>query len=344
MRVLLVSADRSNMAGHAVMFGDAMLSDVLADAIRADGHEVQIADFGGPRHNSDGERLRIAGVSSLLAVVRNHDAVVVGGGTMIQVDSATLLRSSLMRLCSAVSIAGWVTRVPVAFFAVGCDPLPRRLARIGYRLAVWRREVWVREAKSQERFRSYFGRIPHLAADAALLYENSASQTRESGSDPRTQLFAPNRKDGAQMAPSGLRASEARTKRLDLSRCRSGAESDLDCVPQETLDNSEIIDAMDGSFGVLESFAGYNAIVASRMHALYFGLLQGLPMVAVGNRPKVVAFADEFNIPKIDAFSDYVIGMEKSGDVSSLANAKARAGVGLEQLLQHLNRKAARNT
>ncbi len=116
---------------------------------------MDAVDFGPGRSNSDAPRLGVQGLGQLFREVRHHDAVVVGGGTMIQVDSDHLLRGSLMRLCAAVSVAGWLARVPVYYFAVGCDPLTPRLARVGYRVALWRRPVWVRDADSARRIHDY---------------------------------------------------------------------------------------------------------------------------------------------------------------------------------------------
>ena len=339
MRVLLVSADRSAAGGgHAINVGDALLTDALRAQLMELGHDVDAVDFGPGRSNSDAPRLGVRGLRQLFREVRQHDAVVIGGGTMIQVDSDHLLRGSLMRLCAAVSVAGWLSRTPVFYFAVGCDPLASRLARVGYRLAVWRRRVWVRETASALRFDQYFGRQPMIAADAALLLETKTADA----SDPvaGSITLAPNRRDGPQLTASWVASLGRSQAQLRLVPMSYGDINDLDLVPDDALPMMRTISPVDGWQGVVAEFATSETVVASRMHALYIALLLDIPMVAIGASSKVAAFAEEFGVPRLDSFADYTPGVERRASAEAVLGAKARVAHGTEQLGSFLGGRA----
>lgn len=331
MKVMLVSADRSAATGgHAINVGDALLTDALMGQLAEYGNDVDAVDFGPGRANGDGPRLEVRGFRQLFREVRQHDAVVIGGGTMIQVDSDHLLRGSLMRLCAAVSVAGWLSRVPVFYFAVGCDPLTSRLARVGYRLALWRRRVWVRDAGSARRLHQYFGSEPLTAADAALLLETKTADASEPVAG--SIAIAPNRRDGPQLTRSWIQSLERSPSQIRLVPMSYGDIDDLDLVSQDSLTMMRTISPVAGWQAVLDVFATSETVLASRMHALYIALLLDIPMVAIGSSSKVVAFADEFGVPRLDSFEDYVPGDERRASAEAVLEAKARVARGAEQL------------
>lgn len=331
MKVLLVSADRSAAeGGYAINVGDALLTDALRAQLLDFGHDVDAVDFGPGRSNTDAPRLGVRGLRQLFREVRQHDAVVIGGGTMIQVDSDHILRGSLMRLCAAVSFAGWLSRAPVVYFAVGCDPLPSRLARVGYRLALWRRRVWVRDAGSALRFDEYFGRQPMIAADAALLLETKTADADDAV--PGGITLAPNRRDGQQLTAAWVGSLGRSPAQVRLVPMSYGDIDDLDFVPEDSFPMMHTISPVEGWQGVFAEFATSETVLASRMHALYIALLLDIPMVAIGASSKVAAFAEEFGVPRLDSFADYTPGVERRASAVAVLDAKARVAHGAAQL------------
>lgn len=333
MRILIVSSDRTASGGYAINTGDALLTDALAARLREHGHQVTVGDFGAQRVNADYPRTHIGGIRDLLRTVRRHDSVILGGGTLIQQDSKNLLRGSLMRLCVAVSMSGWLCRVPVVYFAVGCDPLPSRLARAGYRLALSRRSVWLRDFRSAERFEEYFGYSPRVGADAALLL----NLVPTSGSlDARALLAAPNRRDGEDLSEAWSAEMLRSFRTIRMMPMSSGEIDDLELVPTNPYDEVSFASTAEGWRDVVHQFEESTCVIASRMHALYIALLLDIPMVAVGESAKIISFADEFKIPRIERFGDFVPGIERRAASTAREKAAERADQAFRQLVAPL--------
>jgi polysaccharide pyruvyl transferase WcaK-like protein len=130
MRTLIVSADRTLASGHPQNLGDAFLTDALSERLRRAGHETVIADFGQTaRLDSTEERVRVGGVRGLADVVRQVDAVVVGGGTLLADDQPGRPFAGLPRLMAVTGLIARTSRTPLAVFGVGADPVTRRRAR-----------------------------------------------------------------------------------------------------------------------------------------------------------------------------------------------------------------------
>lgn len=334
MKILIVSSDRTSDLGHAINTGDALLTDAIVTRLVAANHDVTVGDFGAVRSNADYSRTRITGIFGLISLVREHDAVIIGGGTMIQEDASNLLRGSLMRLCLAVSVAGWISRVKVVFFAVGCDPLPRRMARIGYALAVGRKRVWVREAESADRFTKYFRRTPLIGADAALLLPQ-VPPNQDNG-QAGALLLAPNYKDAETLVLNWISGMREEFGEVVIMPMSSGAIDDLGLVPAQSLEAVVSASTAAGWRDVMTQFRPARAVVASRMHALYVAMLQGIPMVAVGSSPKIVAFANEFEIPRVNKFDEFRPGMERLAASKPLQEATTRVEISFTDMLRVL--------
>ncbi|RII94235.1 polysaccharide pyruvyl transferase family protein, partial [Clavibacter californiensis] len=127
MRTLIVSADRTLASGHPQNLGDAFLTDALSERLRRAGHETVIADFGQTaRVDSTEERARVSGVRALADIVRQVDAVVVGGGTLLADDQPGRPFAGLPRLMAVTGLIARTGRTPLAVFGVGADPVTRR--------------------------------------------------------------------------------------------------------------------------------------------------------------------------------------------------------------------------
>ncbi|MCO7239736.1 polysaccharide pyruvyl transferase family protein [Aeromicrobium sp. CnD17-E] len=324
--VAIVSADRTSATGAPINAGDALLTDVLAGALEEAGFGTLVLDFGSPRREGLGVRRHVSGVRALFRALKEVDFVVIGGGTMIQEDSDRLLRGSLMRLCLVVSSACRVARVPAAFFAVGIDPLPRRVARVGYRAAVWRRSVWVRDRWSQDRAARLLGHTARLGGDAALLMT-----VREADSHGDIVL-APNRGSRKSLSED-LQVRLAPSALVGMSH---GEIDDLEGVAQR----GNVTTSLDGWERIDEVIAGSRGVVASRMHALYLGALHSKPLLAVGRGEKIRAFAREFEVPMVDSFED--VDSERlceQVDAEAFDKARERARVAFSSLVQEINNK-----
>ena len=322
VRVLVVSSDRSYALGLPANLGDALLTDAMCGYLTALGHDVEAADFGGTRRSDKSERRPLRGFRQLVAALGDYDAVLLGGGTLIQEDRNRRIVGGLARLCCAVRVAAWLRRRPVAYFGVGVDPLTRRSTRLLYWVATRRAAVWLRDERSVSRFRRYFGGRPDLAADAALLMQPFPSAERNVES---TVVLAPNRRDAPQLDLALIDKIRAAGRRpIVLSMSQTPGAADHDTLPRETL-NAASVAADLGWTDAVRILSSSRAVVASRMHGLYVALLAGVPMVAVGDEPKIHAFAAEFGVPLVPKFSCYELGMERSAATDATATAAARA-------------------
>ncbi|MHA3702262.1 polysaccharide pyruvyl transferase family protein [Jatrophihabitans sp. YIM 134969] len=327
-RVLIVSSDRSGPQGLAINLGDCLLSDALADRVRAAGHAVEVADFGSmPR--ADGSRVMLAGLGDLARAVRTADLVLVGGGTMLQDDTPEKRLGGLPRLCLAVALVAVIARVPVAYIAVGCDPVKRWGQRLALTTAVRvAKEVWVRDARSQARVREMLHRRAELGADAALLL-----RTRDAGltHNPRERsgcVIALNRVDAAKLDATVVSALGRRHGGVTFLSMDQGENADSESLTPEAAKAFDTLTSnltVDDAIGVI---ASARMVIASRMHALYIAALTETPMTAIGRATKVAAFADEFLIPVADEVSEQAAGTLADSDVLGDAVSRAEYSVG----------------
>ncbi len=150
---------------------------------------------------------------------------------------------------------------------------------------------------------------------------------------PGSIALAPNRRDGPQLTARWIQSLERSPAQLRLVPMSYGDINDLDLVPTDSLTMVRTVSPTEGWRAVLAEFATSETVVASRMHALYVALLLDLPMVAMRNAgSKVVAFAEEFGVPRLDWFEQCEPGVERRASAEAVLEAKARVARGAEQL------------
>lgn len=334
MKILIVSADRSIEGGFPANLGDAFLTDALADALRVSGNDVDVIDFGDAVRVGAYPRLRASGLGDLVAAIRASDAVVVGGGTLLQDDSRQKLVGGLPRLCAVVALVARVFRRPVRFFGVGCDTVDRVVPRSLLRFAVSDAVSWVRETDSRDRFAQMFGQVPFVGADVSLLLDRASLPEKSSSS---TAIIALNRSEGEQLSSrtiERLRSDGFRPQFLSMEQ--QLGDADYHAVESELLEELSFAPEPIGWQAAWDQIAVSSVVVASRMHALYMAALVGVPAVAVGRREKVVSFAEEFGIPLIADVRHYERGQARVADAAVVDGAVGRARDSLDAMLASL--------
>jgi polysaccharide pyruvyl transferase WcaK-like protein len=329
MKILVVNSDRSGAEGEPINLGDAMLTEALVEALHQGGHVVTVAEFGdSPRLGGEG-RVHVTGVSSLLGAVRSVDAVVVGGGTMLQDDGPAL--GGLPRLVAVTSVCAWLARRPLAYFGVGCDPVTRFWPRRLLKVALWRRAAWPRDVASVDRCRHLSRSCKaELGADAFLLAE---SPDRPAGSH----------RVGAILALAGAEAGDLKDADIDALSRRYGRVRFVAMSQSEPYDDRvgvqgrvtcEIDPGLIHRWQILaDDVSKVDVIVASRMHALYLGMSRGARLIAVGEKAKVKAFAHEFGIPLATSVSGASTVEPTTVNVEAFQAARARARAALTDMV-----------
>lgn len=337
MKVLHVPADRTADHGGACNLGDAWLTDAMAGAMRSRGVDVESFDFGSvDRATSDGKRVRGSRSTGLWAAIGRADAVVLGGGTLLQADQPDRLDGGLPRLCAVVAGMAGARRRPAWFFSVGCDTIEARFPRGLIGLATRRAEVWLREEQSKTRFELQFpGRSGRLGADAALLDETTFRTPRERVAGP---------------VVVALNASEARGLRIDdverlatlpgplrfLAMDQQPRVGDFDALPMDMRTAVGASPEVLGWADAAEIVQGASVVVASRMHALYMAAMAGVPCVAVGDREKVRAFCDEFGVPRVDNLGEIHRELPRPARPDAVEGARKRANLSMDELVASL--------
>lgn len=344
MKVLVVSSDRSDERGYPSNLGDALLTDALLGALQAAGHEGTATDFGGSRRAGSGPRRYTRGLLGLARAVRASDAVIVGGGTLLQDDTGRGFLNGLPRLVLTVSMTAFVARRPMVYLGVGCDPAARWAPRAAMRLAVRGRTVWARDRDSLGRVAQQLHGRAGLASDVCLLagpgVRSTINEVASSVQARRGAVVALNRRDVAQVDATFL------------ARMTSAAEgSPLFLAMDQRIGAGDLTDHFEGKAGlrVLEQpiswkdaaavIAGAEVLIASRMHALYLAALLGTPTIAVGRSAKVLSFAEEFRIPVVSSLEDVTPGEERVAEVIALKVAQERVALALDESLAELERR-----
>lgn len=330
-----MSSDRSTVDGHAINLGDALLTDSLVSALQREDFTVEAVDFGGRRLFSEEPRTYVNGLRGLWRAVRHSDTVVIGGGTLLQ-DDVRKGFGGLPRLMFVTSTLCRVLGRPALFFGVGCDPVERRTARLLLRLAVLGRSVWVRDEASFSRCEALGCPDVRLGADVSLLGAEALSKT--SGAVEERVIVALARGDGEMLQQRHLAALKHNAGQVTFVQMDQGSESrDISLVP----DDSRV--QLDGlTYGIswreaAEVYAAGNLVIASRMHALYLGMMMGARLVGVGSRPKVVAFCSEFGITRVtDMDAAVVQGASTTADAAAYDSARQRVDVALAELVAML--------
>lgn len=344
MRIGIVSADRSDANGNAWNLGDAFLTDVLKRELEARGHKVRALDLGGDRTDGLSDRVSAEGLVGLLEFVKGSDAVVVGGGTMLQDDARDRLFGGLPRLCAAVRLSASIQRKPIAFFGVGCDPVSRRSALLLLKVATRGVPVWVREPDSLARAADTLGAPALLAGDACLL----PASPRPTITDDVGVTFALNFNDERQLTSSLVERARAvgSVRVLGMSQGDSltdvGPWSEQAVGPrseQATDATREIVPYPATWEQAFNTIASSRIVVASRMHALYMALLAGTPVIALSTNAKLQSFASEFHVPTVSSLADIRFGSAREASAQAVTAARARASAALDLLETQLAAK-----
>lgn len=337
MKVLVVSSDRTSSDGHAINLGDALLTDSLVSALQAQGLIVEAVDLGGRRRFQEEPRTYVHGLRGLWRAIRRSDAVVVGGGTLLQDDVGRGF-GGLPRLMCVTSTICRVLGKPALFFGVGCDPVERRVARLLLRFAVLGRSVWVRDEASLGRCRALGCSDVRLAADVSLLAANTFTPPVEGGK--RRVILALARGDGRTLQQRHLAALQRASDEVIFVQMDQGDHSrDISLISE---DSKAQFDAV--TYGIswreaADVYARGSVVVASRMHALYLGMMLGRQLVGFGTLPKVLAFCEEFGVVRAtDMEAAVAQGAPKLADPAAFERARRRVDIALSELVEALRR------
>lgn len=271
----------------------------------------------------------------LLGATRGADAVVVGGGTLFN-DNVGRGTSGLPRLCLGASMAGWLSRTPVVFFGIGCEPIGRRLMRDVVRLASWRRRLWMRDALSVQRVsRLVPGADVRLAADVSLFAFGGlpASQERSGA------VIALNHPDVPNLSVEVLERLRSLHSHLTFVSMGQGEESDASRLSdQQRLLIDEVVEGVAWS-AAFRAISQAEAVYASRMHAAYMAIVSGTPVSVLQSRPKIGPFVDEFGVPSSASLAA-IPETAQVADWQLVESAHERLEAEFESMLKYLSSKA----
>jgi len=339
VRILIISADRTNAQGLAVNLGDAFLTDVLAQSLEQEGNEVIVADFGEVRDPLGRvQRASLGGLRGLWSITRAVDAIIVGGGTLFNDDIPKGFRG-LPRLCLAASVVGWLTGRPVVFFGVGVESAARKTIQLAYRAAMWRRPVWTRDQTSAERCISLGSALfVAVAGDVCLAYPDGVLPTE--ARHRRGVVLALNHPDAAKLQAGTVESLHQRWSKVTFLSTGQGVESDADRLPApvRTLFDSVVRDTTwERAF---DTIGTADAVICSRMHAGYMAMLAGVAITSVNTRPKMNVFSEEFGIDSVGSIADVAASDPRVADEDSLSRARAQLMRELKAVDCYLRKKA----
>lgn len=298
MKILLVSADRTTRRGHPQNIGDALLTDALAEALGAAGHDVRVADLASERRaESPVARISVPGLAGLRRAVASADAVVIGGGTLLADDQPQRLFAGLPRLCLTTSLLAVLHRKKLAVFGVGVDPVGRRRARAAIRLVLRLAAVWVRDADSAGRAsRLLGGRSVRVSGDVSLAALAEIAAREVPASDRAGVVVALNRREAALLRTEDVERLRSRHGSVRFLSMDQGADADSAHLARDVAQQLSVVDGPVPWTRAVAEIAGAEAVVASRMHAMYIACMVSVPVVAVGDAPKVRTFVADFGV------------------------------------------------
>lgn len=242
-------------------------------------------------------------LSLLRQTLRESDLLLSGGGSLLQ-DSTSL--RSLLYYLGVIRLAR-ACRTPVMLYAQGIGPLRRRIARVMTRLAAnGTQYITVRDPDSARLLRQIgvcrppievtadpaFALTPEKTRRVMEILEASRAGTKGGGETLQIGIALrpwkppePTVADYVRMAEAIREKTGARLLFLpmqspgdtQLAERVAQAVSGEVCVVREPLSPREML-------GLIESLAG---LMAMRLHALIFGAIGGVPLVALGYDPKV---------------------------------------------------------
>ncbi|MBF4623283.1 polysaccharide pyruvyl transferase family protein [Clavibacter sp. VKM Ac-2872] len=349
MRTLIVSADRTLASGHPQNLGDAFLTDALSERLRRAGHETVIADFGqAARVDSTEERARVGGVRGLADLVRQVDAVVVGGGTLLADDQPARPFAGLPRLMAVTGLIARTSRTPLVVFGVGADPVTRRRARLALRAGLDGARIWTRDPDSAGRAAGYSKLPVEVAADVSLFAAPELAEMAAPADGRRGAVVALNATHSPEVTLAHVQALEERFGEVVFVSMDQGDDSDAGALQPEVRARLTTEPGDHGWGRAAAIMADREVVIASRMHAMYLGTMLTTPVVAVGGATKVGAFTTEFGTRTEPAFDRAVrtaIGGSADAGASSttaaaLVAATARLDAAFEEMTSWVRRTA----
>ncbi|NUU16966.1 polysaccharide pyruvyl transferase family protein [Cellulomonas humilata] len=337
MKLVVLSADRTLASGYAANLGDSFLTDALVQALSEEGATVEAVDFGGRRREGYGARRSVSGFSGLARTIGSADAVVIGGGTLLQDDVGGRV-GGLPRLMAVTSLLGWLLRTPVVFFGVGCDPVHRRVPRSLLRAALWRRRVWARDEQSMQRCSGLGVAAASLSlgSDVSLLLADEIAAMR-GGDGPNHGVVALAKADSEGLThPAVLEAVARWGSLVFVQMFQDESVGDASTLSRPARNGfARVTDGLSWREAAAV-VAGADVVIASRMHALYLALMAGTPAIPVGDLAKVRSFAREFGLSEPMEAADAMKSDPRVGDSAALDVAVARACTALRELMDVL--------
>lgn len=311
MKVLIVSADRTDSRGVPCNLGDAMLTDAMLACATSLGHQASAIDFGDATRDPDQgyPRQRSGRSLSLARTIRESDLLIIGGGTLLQ-DAAVHSFSGLPRLVATTSNMARVTKTPCAFFGVGVADIHRAPARWLLRSGLSGRPVYVRNAESLERVHTLGATEARVSGDAIHLLSPDSLPTHTAHSHG-TALLCLAYGDGNLATEQALSALQARLARISLlqmdQRPAVGDGSDL---PSHIVAKFGLSPRLRSAKQTLHDIATSSLLISSRLHALYLAGLVGTPAIALSGRPKVEEYAREVGLPLVSSLQEAAHSVE----------------------------------
>lgn len=281
MRLLI-----SGYVGAGNLGDEALLSGLLG-ALRARGVEPVVASVDPVRTAAEHGVETVGRGAGLLAAIARADAVVSGGGGLLQ--DVTSFRSLAYYL--GVVAAARALRTPVAVFAQSLGPLSERGERVTRRV-LRGVPMGLRDAPSLALARR-LGLAATAVADTALLVP------RPTACDARGSLVVVPR--------AGYPTLTDALVRLATPWAREGGSVRIVCVhPQaDETEADRLVRAVPGAertatasvTALVNAFAGAHAVLSGRLHGLVLAAHAGTPVAGIAYDPKVTGFAERIGAP-----------------------------------------------
>lgn len=222
-------------------------------------------------------------------------------------------------------------------FGVGSNPTRRKIPRMMLWLALAGTRVWVRDEFTANLLMEQWRKRTTVAADTALMSRRRID-VNEDGDHPL--VVAAYAAEIAQWTPVYLGDLRAQFGALEFISMHQGERADADSIPGDFLPYFTRIHRGLSVTEAANVVGRAEAVLSSRMHALYLGLHLGKPLVALSQRPKVISFQNEFDIPTSDPGqytpdAGWTIEPRKA-DATAVAAARERLRLALDELVAHI--------